>query len=96
MNGVNGGRALGWRYADRTALEKSSYVLYPTLFFRGLVLTGLAIIRPALISAGTALLVEIPLCLLPGFVACEPFAFYLSGSRTVSKITAHMWRTIDW
>ncbi|EEP80249.1 conserved hypothetical protein [Uncinocarpus reesii 1704] len=54
------------------------------------------IARPALVSAALALAVEIPLCLLLGFFGCRPFAYYLSGSRAVSEITAHMWRTIDW
>nr|KMM64989.1 hypothetical protein CPAG_01341 [Coccidioides posadasii RMSCC 3488] len=56
----------------------------------------LKIVRPALASVVIALLVEIPLCILLGLFGCRPFAYYLSGSRAVSEITAHMWRTIDW
>ncbi|KAK2739433.1 hypothetical protein FQN57_006562 [Myotisia sp. PD_48] len=54
------------------------------------------IIRPALVSAGIALSVEIPLFLFLSFYGCKRFALYLSGSEAVSRITTHMWRTIDW
>ncbi|TGZ79647.1 hypothetical protein EX30DRAFT_321253 [Ascodesmis nigricans] len=51
---------------------------------------------PALVSVGIALVVEIPLCFGMGFGGARRFAYYLSNSEAVSKITAHMWRTIDW
>lgn len=54
------------------------------------------IIRPALISLLIALAIEIPLCVLLSFFGTRPFARYLSNSDAVAKITAHMWRTIDW
>jgi hypothetical protein len=53
-------------------------------------------VKPALISATAALVIEVPICLILSLVACEPFARYLSGSDTVAAITARMWRTIDW
>ncbi|EFR02046.1 hypothetical protein MGYG_05048 [Nannizzia gypsea CBS 118893] len=56
----------------------------------------LNIVKPALISAGIALLVEVPLCIFLAFFGCQRFALYLSGSQVVSEITAEMWRSIDW
>lgn len=54
------------------------------------------IVRWALYSVCIVLIFEIPLCLLMSFLGAQPFAYYLSGSEAVSKITARMWRTIDW
>ncbi|CAE6360330.1 unnamed protein product [Rhizoctonia solani] len=54
------------------------------------------IFRPALRSTLIALAIEVPLCLAFSFWLTRPFARYLSGSDTVAKITAQMWRTIDW
>jgi hypothetical protein len=54
------------------------------------------IFRPALFSTLIALVIEVPLCLAFSFWLTRPFARYLSGSDTVAKITAQMWRTIDW
>ncbi|CAE6437833.1 unnamed protein product [Rhizoctonia solani] len=54
------------------------------------------IFRPALISTFVALVIEVPLCLAFSFGLTRPFARYLSGSDTIAKITAHMWRSIDW
>ncbi|KAF2840943.1 hypothetical protein M501DRAFT_1010124 [Patellaria atrata CBS 101060] len=56
----------------------------------------LGIVRPALISASTALAIEVPLCLFLSFLGCKPFARYISNSDQVATIAAHMWRTIDW
>ncbi|KAI9757377.1 MAG: hypothetical protein M4579_003491 [Chaenotheca gracillima] len=56
----------------------------------------LEIARPALISVVIALSIEVPLCIFLALFGCRPFAYYLSGSVPVSKITAHMWQTIDW
>ncbi|KAI9727599.1 MAG: hypothetical protein M1834_008039 [Cirrosporium novae-zelandiae] len=55
-----------------------------------------SITRPALISCACALTVEVPLCIFLSIFGTQPFAFYLCGSEPVAKITAHMWRTIDW
>ncbi|PTU20535.1 hypothetical protein P175DRAFT_0509113 [Aspergillus ochraceoroseus IBT 24754] len=52
--------------------------------------------RPAFLSAGIALAIEVPLCILLATVGCNPFAYYLSQSERVAEITAHMWQTIDW
>lgn len=54
------------------------------------------IIQPALVSLLIALAIEVPLCIFLSFFGARPFAQYLSNSETVAKITAHMWRTIDW
>ncbi|KAG8925731.1 hypothetical protein FRC02_009456 [Tulasnella sp. 418] len=54
------------------------------------------IIRPALRSFVIALIVEVPLCLSFSFGLAYPFAKYLSGSTVVARITATMWKTIDW
>ncbi|KAF8544711.1 hypothetical protein BDD12DRAFT_872447 [Trichophaea hybrida] len=56
----------------------------------------LLITRPALLSSLIALAVEIPLCLIMSFKTAYPFALYISNSDPVARITAHMWRTIDW
>ncbi|KAJ4289109.1 hypothetical protein N0V90_011451 [Kalmusia sp. IMI 367209] len=52
--------------------------------------------RWAAYSVAIALTIEIPLCLFLSFFGARPFAHYLSGSEEVARITAHMWRTIDW
>ncbi|CAE6479087.1 unnamed protein product [Rhizoctonia solani] len=54
------------------------------------------VFRPALRSTFIALVIEVPLCLAFSFWLTRPFARYLSGSDIVAKITAQMWRTIDW
>ncbi|KAF2233510.1 hypothetical protein EV356DRAFT_547726 [Viridothelium virens] len=56
----------------------------------------LQIIRPILYSLTLVLVVEVPISIFFTLFGCEPFAYYLSGSQNVAKITAHMWRTIDW
>ena len=48
--------------------------------------------RPAFISVGAALLIEIPLCITMSIWGTESFARYLSGSDKVAKITEYMWR----
>ncbi|RMZ66325.1 hypothetical protein GMOD_00005439 [Pyrenophora seminiperda CCB06] len=54
------------------------------------------VIRPALILLLIALAIEVPLCIFLSFFGTRPFARYLSNSDAVAKITARMWRTIDW
>lgn len=54
------------------------------------------ILRPAIISLLIATAVEVPLCLIFTFVACRPFARYISDNDEVADITAMMWRTLDW
>lgn len=54
------------------------------------------IVRPAVVSVGVALLIEVPLCILFTFFGARPFARYLSGSDDVADVAAMMWRTIDW
>ncbi|KAF9506718.1 hypothetical protein BS47DRAFT_1378070 [Hydnum rufescens UP504] len=56
----------------------------------------LEITRPAFISCGIALLVEVAFCLFLSFSGIKSFAFYLSESETVADIAQHMWKTIDW
>jgi len=56
----------------------------------------LTIIRPALLSASLALIVEIPLAIFLSRFGVRPYALWLSASPTVAGITTHMWRTIDW
>jgi hypothetical protein len=58
--------------------------------------TVLSIVRPALISLGFALLVEIPLAIFLSLWGARSFARYLGGSDEVAEMTAYMWRTIDW
>lgn len=53
-------------------------------------------IRPALISAFIALVIELPICLFLTLFGWRSFARYLSGSDAVATLTFHMWRTIDW
>ncbi|GAM33934.1 hypothetical protein TCE0_013f01195 [Talaromyces pinophilus] len=54
------------------------------------------IIRPAILSALIAIAIEVPLCIFMALFGCEAFAFFLSDSKKVAEITAHMWQTIDW
>ncbi|KAH7021573.1 uncharacterized protein B0I36DRAFT_334777 [Microdochium trichocladiopsis] len=55
------------------------------------------ITKPALISVGCALTVEVPLCIFLSIFGARPFAMYLSGGAApVADVTAQMWRTIDW
>jgi Na+-driven multidrug efflux pump len=56
----------------------------------------LLVTRPAILSALIALAIEVPLCLLMTFATAYPFALYLSQNPAVARITAYMWRTIDW
>lgn len=56
----------------------------------------LHIARPALLSALIALVIEIPLCLMMTFGTAYPFALYISQNPAVARITAYMWRSIDW
>jgi Na+-driven multidrug efflux pump len=56
----------------------------------------LNIMRWALYSVTIVLAIGIPICLVLSFVGAKSFAFYLSNSEEVSRIAAHMWRTIDW
>lgn len=43
-----------------------------------------------------ALAVEVPMCLFLSFYGARRFAHYITGSWEVARITAKMWRTIDW
>ena len=52
--------------------------------------------RPAFVSCGIALCIEVPLCILLSTVGAKPYARWLSNSEDVAKIAARMWRTIDW
>lgn len=56
----------------------------------------IAVARPALRSCVIAVAVEVPLCLFLSFYGSKGFAFFLTRSETVSLITEHMWKTIDW
>ena len=56
----------------------------------------LRIAKPALVSVGIAVAIEVPLCILFTFFGARPFARYLSGSDEVADVAAMMWRTIDW
>jgi len=54
------------------------------------------ITKPALISLGLAIAIEVPLAIFLSLWGARPFARYLSGSDEVADVTAYMWRTIDW
>lgn len=54
------------------------------------------IVAPALVSCLVALAVEIPLCVLLSLLGAKPYARWISGSKAVASVTAHMWQTIDW
>jgi hypothetical protein len=58
--------------------------------------TVLGIVRPALVSVGLALAVEVPLAIFLSVWGARPFARYLGGSDEVADVTAYMWRSIDW
>lgn len=55
-----------------------------------------AITKPAFRSLAIALLVEVPVAIFLSLYGARPFARYLSGSDEVAKVTAYMWKTIDW
>ena len=57
---------------------------------------SIGILRPVLISALIALVIEVPLCIFLALWGCRSFASYLSGADAVAEVTARMWRTIDW
>ncbi|KAI6911905.1 hypothetical protein KC318_g3604 [Hortaea werneckii] len=54
------------------------------------------IVRAGLRSCAVALAVEVPICLFLSFYGARRFAHYITGSGGVARITAKMWRTIDW
>ena len=54
------------------------------------------LVRWAFYAVAVVLLVEVPLCLSMSFAGAESFARYLSGDGEVARITARMWRTVDW
>lgn len=54
------------------------------------------IFSPALKSLLLSVIVEVPLCIFLSFFGAQRFAYYLSDSKSVAKITAHMWKTNDW
>lgn len=56
----------------------------------------LELMRPVLLSCSIALLFEVPLCVFLARWGARRFAYYLSGTESVSRITEKMWRTIDW
>ena len=58
--------------------------------------TVLGIVKPALMSLGLAMVVEVPLAIFLSLWGARPFAKYLGGSDEVAEVTAYMWRTIDW
>ncbi|KAH6632792.1 hypothetical protein F5144DRAFT_489603 [Chaetomium tenue] len=58
--------------------------------------TVLGIVKPALISLGLAMVVEVPLAIFLSLWGARSFARYLGGSDEVAEVTAYMWRTIDW
>ncbi|KAI1799053.1 hypothetical protein F4811DRAFT_545618 [Daldinia bambusicola] len=58
--------------------------------------TIVRITKPALISLGISLLVEVPLAIFLSIWGARSFARYLGQPDEVADITAYMWRTIDW
>jgi Na+-driven multidrug efflux pump len=82
------GHAWGaWRHSIGVDNRQPGVVTYKTI---------LTIVRPAIMSTGLALIVEVPLAIVLSVCGARPFARYLSGSDTVANVTAYMWRTIDW
>ena len=55
-------------------------------------LTVQGIIRPAIVSCGFALAVELTFVIFLTIWGIQKFAFYLSESEEVARITEHMWR----
>ncbi|KAF4305967.1 hypothetical protein GTA08_BOTSDO06529 [Botryosphaeria dothidea] len=55
----------------------------------------LELMGPVLQSCSIALLFEVPLCVFLARWGARRFAYYLSGTEDVSRITEKMWRTID-
>lgn len=60
---------------------------------KALVLTDwLELMGPVLQSCSIALLFEVPLCVFLARWGARRFAYYLSGTEDVSRITEKMWR----
>ncbi|KAJ3527608.1 hypothetical protein NM208_g6850 [Fusarium decemcellulare] len=55
-----------------------------------------AIVWPAIRSLLLAIIFEVPLAIFLTFFGAYSFASYLSGSHEVAKVTAYMWRSLDW
>ncbi|OTA95482.1 hypothetical protein M434DRAFT_69287 [Hypoxylon sp. CO27-5] len=58
--------------------------------------TVIRIVKPALISLGIALMVEVPFAVFLSLWGIKSFAKYLGQSDDVADITAYMWRSTDW
>ncbi|OTA56071.1 hypothetical protein K449DRAFT_376110 [Hypoxylon sp. EC38] len=58
--------------------------------------TVIRIAKPALISLGIALMVEVPFAIFLSLWGIKSFAKYLGQSDDVADITAYMWRSTDW
>lgn len=54
------------------------------------------IARPAIVSAGVSLVIEIPICIFLSLWGMKEFAYYISNSERVADITRKMWQNIDW
>ncbi|EFX01691.1 hypothetical protein CMQ_8157 [Grosmannia clavigera kw1407] len=76
-----------WRHEIGKTVRRPGRVAFRTL---------LRISQPVLLSLVIALIVEVPLAIFLSTWGARSFAFYLSESAEVAKVTAHMWRTIDW
>jgi Na+-driven multidrug efflux pump len=76
----------------RATIEATSRVITPQATSQDI----FSIVRWAFHSVVIVLAIEIPLLFIMSFAGAKPFARYLSGSEDVSRITARMWRTIDW
>ena len=83
--------ALGKTFIVRFHISKNKPPKYPDRTTHSSVIA-----RPAVLSVAIATAIEIPLYILLAIFGCKPFAFFLTQSETVSEITTHMWKTIDW
>ncbi|KAK4141227.1 uncharacterized protein C8A04DRAFT_39261 [Dichotomopilus funicola] len=77
-----------WRRSIGTTTRKPGRVAFRGTIFR--------IVQPALLAAGIAVAIEVPVAIALSLRGARSFARYLSDSDEVAEVTAYMWRTIDW
>jgi len=54
------------------------------------------IARPAIVSTIVSVAIEVPICIFLSLWGMSEFAYYISNSKDVARITRDMWRHIDW
>ena len=76
-----------WRRQIGTTTRRPGRVPFKTLY---------EIVKPAVLSLGIALAVEVPIAIFLSLWGARSFARFISDSDEVADVTAYMWKTIDW